>query len=197
MPSYFPAPSLADLAAPIIAEHHPHLTEHPGDRIVWCWRDKAKKSRHRVTLGSASIVTGRAAMLIEAARTGALDDPAKNIGRDDYDLFVIEIAQDEWAELGDDQRLALLDHELAHCHVVIECDEDTGQEIGRTLEIREHDIEEFTAIVERHGLWHPGLQDFAHAIRSGPKQPGRGRGRRPVRPQTSADEALSRYGMVD
>lgn len=195
---YWPAPELADLAAPIIAEHHPLLTEHPGDRIVWVWRDKAKTSRHKVTLGTASLVTGRAAMLIEAARTGALDDRAKNIGFDDHDLFVIEIAQDEWrSHLDEAQRLALLDHELAHCHVAIEYDEDNPEmEIGRTLEIREHDIEEFRAIVERHGLWHHGLEDFAHAIKQSPRPPERRRARRPTA-QPQADEALARYGMVD
>lgn len=61
--------------------------------------------------------------------------------------FLIWISIHDWAELSDMQRMALLDHELCHCMV----DSD-----GRRS-LRGHDIEDFSAIIERYGLWNADL----------------------------------------
>ncbi|WP_420469261.1 putative metallopeptidase [Bacillus licheniformis] len=31
--------------------------------------------------------------------------------------------------------------------------------------MREHDVEEFSEIIERHGLWEKGIESFAAAVR--------------------------------
>ena len=53
------------------------------------------------------------------------------------------------------QRLALLDHEL--CHVM--GDTDTG------FTMRDHDIEEFNAVIERHGAWSRDVVEFLATAR--------------------------------
>ena len=72
----------------------------------------------------------------------------------DFD-FLIKIAFDQWAQMTADQREALIDHELCHCR----CSLDDG-----ALSIRNHDIEEFAVIIERHGLWHSGLLRVGPAL---------------------------------
>ena len=74
-----------------------------------------------------------------------------------YDIFVIEVSEEVWDHLKLPAKKALIDHELAHCE--IETDED-----GRTsLAIRGHDVEEFEAIVKRHGLWKQDVEDLVRA----------------------------------
>lgn len=79
-----------------------------------------------------------------------------------YD-FVIILRQSFWLDLSvtDAQRAALLDHELTHA--APRCDERTGEPIvderSRVCyRIRKHDIEEFTEIVARHGLYTRDLE---------------------------------------
>ncbi|WP_164970356.1 putative metallopeptidase [Bacillus subtilis] len=36
--------------------------------------------------------------------------------------------------------------------------------------IREHDVEEFSEIIERHGLWDTGIETFAEAVREADHQ---------------------------
>lgn len=83
--------------------------------------------------------------------------------------FVILLQQDFWrmSSVTPEQRRALLDHEL--CHAAVAHDkygepkyDDRGRKVYRT---RKHDIEEFGAIVERHGLWKRDLEQFAAALR--------------------------------
>jgi len=70
----------------------------------------------------------------------------------EYD-FVIVIAEDIWSHLADERKRALIDHELCHCRF----------EDGKAS-IRAHDVEEFSQIVERHGLWNQDLYLIAPKI---------------------------------
>lgn len=152
---YWPAPELAKRAQPIIKQHHSHLL---GVEPLWVWREKASKSKGKVTLGKARRLTG-----LNAALVGAFDSGNGDFYAEDYpetgDRFVIEIARDTWDELDRDQRTALLDHELCHC--LTDTDDETGQLI---LKLVSHDVEEFEAIVRRHGLWEPDLSSFGAAV---------------------------------
>jgi hypothetical protein len=69
--------------------------------------------------------------------------------------FIIEFSHSVWLNLTPEQRIALVDHELAHC----ERDEETG-----AWTMRDHDVEEFSDIVARWGLWTPSLRGFGTAI---------------------------------
>jgi hypothetical protein len=74
-----------------------------------------------------------------------------------YD-FVLKFNWQQWRRLSAMQRVALVDHELAHC----------GQEVddkgARKWVMVSHDIEEFSGIVRRWGLWRPDLVVFAGAV---------------------------------
>lgn len=70
--------------------------------------------------------------------------------------FVCEVNWEQWRGLSSEARVALIDHELCHCGV--------DQETSKYLLIP-HDVEEFRAIVQRHGLWNTGLQALEGAMR--------------------------------
>lgn len=83
--------------------------------------------------------------------------------------FVILLNETFWTAhaVTTEQRLALLDHELCHAAVRRDKDGDWKRDPkGRLLyRLRKHDLEEFRAIVERHGLWKHDLEKFAQALR--------------------------------
>jgi putative metallopeptidase len=84
-----------------------------------------------------------------------------------YD-FVILLNQNFWDDplVTDDQRRALLDHEL--CHAAVKRGDDGAlviDERGRvTYRLRKHDLEEFSSIAERYGCWKRDLETFGHAL---------------------------------
>lgn len=141
MPEYSDAPEVRAIAKDIIASHHRHLL---NATIRYVFRDEAAKKGSKVILGTARKIGGLNAFLASSH----LDM------NEAEDFFVIEIAADEWQHLDHKQRAALVDHELMHCDV----DED-----GK-LKMVPHDLEEFTSIVRRHGLWKEDVRDFAHEV---------------------------------
>lgn len=64
------------------------------------------------------------------------------------------LASPEWSELNERQRAALVDHELSHCFA--ERDDDGSFKLSMVP----HDLEEFGAIVRRHGLWKSDVRAF-------------------------------------
>lgn len=145
MATYTPAPAAADLAAELIADHHTHLANVP---IVYVHRDPTPKSKGREVLGRARRVTGLNAFLTALA-AGEVDPDVVDV---DYTFFVMELALEPWLAAGESARIALVDHEL--CHFAVD-DEDGS------LSIIGHDLEEFAAVVERHGLWRDDVRRFA------------------------------------
>lgn len=91
-----------------------------------------------------------------------------------YLLFVF-INQQAWTMLLPEQREALVDHELCHFSrayslrmnpkTLQEEKEWTDAKDPENWSIREHDVEEFSEIIRRHGLWETGIEHFAEAIR--------------------------------
>jgi len=84
----------------------------------------------------------------------------------EYD-FVILLNRDAWEheKFGHKRQRALLDHELCHVGVVYRhgkrLKNDHGKYVFRT---RKHDVEEFSEIVSRHGVWKHDLEIFAEAL---------------------------------
>lgn len=144
MTDYRAAPAVKAIATHLIDEYHRDLAD---VRIEYVFRDKASKSKGKVTLGSARRVSGLNAWL-----AGDRDEVSGE------DFFVIEVAEDEWAELSDEQRIALVDHELHHCVY------DTNDFGEPALSIAPHDVEEFAAVIRRHGLWKPDVEHFGRVI---------------------------------
>jgi predicted metallopeptidase len=132
MTDYEWAPDVETIAKDIIAtvEDHAHLAQAV---VLYVFRDKATRSRGRAVLGKARKLAGLTKFLVH--------------DEDDLPLFVVEISKDTWEDLTEEQRRALVDHEL--CHLVVDTDDD-GTLVART---RGHDLEEFIGVVDRHGLW--------------------------------------------
>jgi hypothetical protein len=85
--------------------------------------------------------------------------------------FVILLRREFWTHptVTDQQRRALLDHELCHATVAYDDDgEPKVDERDRTVyRVRKHDLEEFSAIAERYGCWKRDLEQFAAALALG------------------------------
>jgi hypothetical protein len=91
----------------------------------------------------------------------------------EYD-FIILLNRDIWEDpdFTTDKKRALVDHELCHASVATD-DEGTRYDTrGRKVwRCRKHDIEEFYAIVQRHGCYKRDLELFAEAITKKRKNP--------------------------
>jgi hypothetical protein len=97
--------------------------------------DTTPKKGGRELWGKASKVSGRWEHLTE------LD-------------FIIEIAEKPWGEITESQRQALMDHLLESC---------TGEEQedgSMKWSIREPDVQEYSTILSRHGVWNESLSGF-------------------------------------
>lgn len=70
-----------------------------------------------------------------------------------YDAVVWANAM-SWAILSEQQRAALIAHEL--CHL--------GENEKGALEMWEHDVEEFTWVAKQFGGWHVELRNFAEQL---------------------------------
>lgn len=132
----------------LIEKHHEDLT---NARIALAWNLSWKPDVDgRVTLGKCK-------------RASDLDRELA-----DYD-FVIILRQEfmEDAAVEDWQRVALLDHELSHA--ALKYDPKTGEPVederGRKVyRMVKHDIEEFSSVVARHGIYKRDLEHFAMAL---------------------------------
>lgn len=145
MTTFRAAPAVAAIGRKLIDTVHTGLTD---IRVEYVFRDPPATSKGRVRLGSARKVTGLAAYLAGESTEVASDEGEP--------FFVIEIAETEWANLDAKQRKALVDHELCHCRYDFD---ETKNEVK--LSIVGHDLEEFVAVVDRHGLWRPDVEVFA------------------------------------
>jgi hypothetical protein len=124
-PQYFEAEGVEEIAKKLIPQYHKHLEHTP---IIYLFN--GGKMRQWAKIGSRS---------------------AKERVISCY-YFVMEVNHAQWLLLTDEQRLALVDHEL--CHTAI--DTETGEP-----SVIDHDIEEFGIIVSRHGLWRDSVKHFA------------------------------------
>lgn len=138
----------AKIAKKLIPKHHKHLED---KLIVYVFRDDMPKKNGKLVLGRAKIVSGLNAWLYNGS-----PEP----------FHMIEFTEEWWKRASEDQREALVDHELCHLEIELTPDEDTGELIEKP-KIRAHDVEEFTEILDRHGLWKSDVEEF---VRKGAKQ---------------------------
>jgi hypothetical protein len=130
---YSAAESVQTVAQSLLATYHPELAT---ARINYMFIDRVPKKGGRELYGKAVKVSGRWETLTE------LD-------------FIIEVALPKWNDLTEDQRTALVDHLLERCHG--EEDEETGE---FKWSLREPDVQEFSTILKRHGIWNESLTSF-------------------------------------
>nr|WP_092074972.1 putative metallopeptidase [Dendrosporobacter quercicolus]NSL49600.1 hypothetical protein [Dendrosporobacter quercicolus DSM 1736]SDN24400.1 hypothetical protein SAMN04488502_11556 [Dendrosporobacter quercicolus] len=127
---YEASEELKEIARELIEETHSHLIE--AD-IKYLFRTGNWEVKKRETWGQAKKVGKEVNFL-----TG-------------YD-FIIIIHRDVWDQLNGKEKHALLDHELQHCSAGTD---DAGNKVWY---IQGHDVEDFYAIIRRHGLWSKALR---------------------------------------
>lgn len=157
--TYSPAPAVASVVAELVRKHHSALQ--CGTRIVCLFREPTPMARGRLCLASVRIVTGLSAYLMDHRDLARELTPDTTATPEPFVLILV--ARKEWTLLPPEQWLPVLDHQLCHIHV----DPDTG-----ALEMLPHDIEEFTEVVARHGLYTHELESAATVLRDAgrPKQ---------------------------
>ncbi|WP_371380876.1 putative metallopeptidase [Sporomusa aerivorans] len=127
---YDASEDLEALARDIIEEYHGHLVE---ANIKYLFRTGNWEVKKRDTWGQAKKVGKEVNFLT---------------GHD----FIVTIHRDVWEQLKAEDKRALLDHELQHCSAGTD---DAGNKVWY---IQGHDVEDFHAIIRRHGLWSPALR---------------------------------------
>ncbi len=154
---YYEAPEVESIANELIAKYHQHLIDF-SVKIRYVFVDKTPKSKGKETWGTCRKVSGLNAFLEGVATDGS--DP----------FFVITISEPVWDVLPDDKRIALVDHELCHAWAEAkqqkdDADDDSDLETDNPvkLSVKTHDLEEFSCIVRRHGLWREEIEDFVDA----------------------------------
>jgi hypothetical protein len=142
-------PELYDLMNELISNHHHHLID---ANIAIAWRYGWKEDQDgRTKLG-------------QAKKLSDLDRELRTEDGKEIDLVIL-LNFEAWnrADFKEKHQSALIDHEL--CHFQVAVDEDGEFKLdsrGRAVyRIRGHDVEEFTEIVSRHGIWKNDLEKFA------------------------------------
>jgi len=147
---YTPAPEVKQIAEDLIPKYHQHLIDFDV-RIEYVFIDKTPKAKGREVWGTCRKISNLNAFLAN--------------GQDGSDpFFVITISEPVWEVLPPKSKVALVDHELCHAWAEAQQDEETdGSEDVVKLSLRPHDLEEFSCVVRRHGLWRDDIQAFVDA----------------------------------
>ena len=131
---YGTAEGVETMAGELIPQFHPELAT---ARFKYVFVDKASQKNGKPVRGKVRRITGILDFLIETD-------------------FLVEVALDCWNEMHDSQRKALIDHLLESC--TGEEDANNGGEMKWS--VREPDVQEFAAILRRHGAWNEDLAAF-------------------------------------
>ncbi len=129
------------LLSRLVAAYHPHLGE---ARIALAWQDGLQPDKDgKLTLGKAK-------------KPSDLDRQLHP-----YDLIVL-LNRESWEDLSPAQREALIDHELSHFAVVLEEGKPLRDDNDCIVyRLKKHDLEEFRAVVDRHGFYKSDIEEFA------------------------------------
>lgn len=149
MTHYDQAVEVKKIADELIPKYHNHLLDF-SVKMEYRFIDKIPKKGGKEVWGTCRKISSLPASL-------AADNP------DGDDFFVIVISKPVWDILPDDKKVCLIDHELSHAWA--EYNEDDENPAVK-LSLRPHDMEEFTSIVKRYGMWREGLREFVEAAKS-------------------------------
>jgi predicted metallopeptidase len=135
---YDPAEAVADISRGLIRKFHTDLI---NTKIAYLYKNKEIKSQGKMVIAFVTKCSGIVKVLSE------------------YDAIMI-VSYPTFQQLNEDQKIAIIDHALTHLFV----DEDsTG---APKLRILAHDVEEFSAIIERHGLYQQDLVRLGQVIQT-------------------------------
>jgi len=131
------AETIEKVAKKLISKDHTHLI---NCKMAYLYVNKEITSKGRKVAATAERVSGK-----HTALSGY--------------HFVITISYPIWRNLSDPTKIAVIDHELSHCWV--EENETTGDTVYKTVP---HDVEEFGAIIMRHGLYTGNLVKIGQVV---------------------------------
>jgi hypothetical protein len=131
---YGNAESVEAIAKNLIPMYHPELAT---ARVKYIFVDKASMKNGKPIFGKVRKVSGVLEYLLESD-------------------FMLEVGLDQWNELNEQQRGALVDHLLERC-----TGEESEEDASMKWTMREPDVQEFSAILRRHGAWNDELTAFA------------------------------------
>lgn len=147
------APRVREIAERLIDAHHPHLQDAKeligyyikDDNAAWYGKC------HKCT-GFERFITNRTIHIL--------------------------ILKDAFLQWSTEKLEALVDHELCHIGRLRESDEWYDSHTGQMMPpiykpkneatswfIQSHNVEEFSDIIDRHGLWDEGIEKFAESVR--------------------------------
>jgi hypothetical protein len=140
------APEARRMGTKLINQYHRHLL---NATIVYLFSDQKATKAGRPVMAKTKKLSPLERFLGQGYSEG--DDAGAD--------YVILFYAEEWGKLTPAQQLALVDHEL--CHMTVEFDEETDEP---SWGLQGHDLEEFRAVVQRHGLWQPDVEEFAATV---------------------------------
>ncbi len=140
---FLPAHEIEALVERISAQHHPHLVNRDEVRIVSVFNAGKMQKAGKLVLAKTRRLSPLEAYLSGEEVTAECSQ------------FLLIVNLSAWLALTSAQHEALVDHELQH--VSFDADTETFSLLG-------HDIEDFSVIIERHGLWTPDLRVFGDAV---------------------------------
>lgn len=146
------AAEVAEIAKYLIDQFHPDLQDPVITPIKYIYLKNTPKSRDKLQFGRASKVSGLSAWLHSNNTPTGYTVPQA--------FFLMEISWETWIQLQPHQKVALVDHELEHFSLK---DGD--------LYIKGHDVEEFSSVVRRQGLWREEVKEFLDAAREAEANP--------------------------
>jgi Putative phage metallopeptidase len=157
---FMAAPDADRIAAELLSTVHADIAEFP---VRCIFQEEADKKLNHVVLANVRKLSGLNAFLAGSVAIEGLQDSLDLdlaiTFQEPRELILIMVAHGRWQSLTDAQRVALIDHEL--CHVVCVTNED-----GETHpKIIGHDVEEFHAIIHRHGDWKGEVAGFQPPVK--------------------------------
>lgn len=150
--TYREAKEVEEIAKDLIQKYHQPLIDFNVD-IRYCFVNKTTIKGNKEIWGTCQKISGKNAYLAE-------NNP------DNEPFFLITISEPVWSILPLDKKEALVDHELCHCFAEVKQEDDDSdfeQDNPVKLSVKPHDLEEFSCIVKRHGLWREEIEDFVKA----------------------------------
>lgn len=150
---FISAPDVEDIARELIEKYHGHLA---GARIAYRSRVSVVPEGSR----SKTAPSWRSRGHLLYGRTMRVSGPVRELTGEDGEQvdFLVLVNGDVWNALSDDQKHAVVDHELSHC----------GENEAGNWAIEAHDVEEFGPVVARWGLWREEVRAFDAALQDAP-----------------------------
>jgi hypothetical protein len=149
------APEVKKIADELIKKYHQHLI---ACRIEYVFSDSTPMKSGKEVWGTMRKITSLGAFLAtpsSPAEAGKeVDEEGNPILPNNDPFFCCTISKPVWEILDTANKIALVDHELSHAGT------EEQEDGSYKLVIIPHDLEEFTSIVERHGMWQNSVAVF-------------------------------------